>query len=30
VHCIVETRDAAHIAALRERLLREGFALSPA
>ena len=30
VHCIVETRDAAHVAALRERLLREGFALSPA
>lgn len=30
VHCIVETRDAAHIAALRERLRREGFALAPA
>ena len=30
VHCVVETRDAAHIAALRERLLREGFALSSA
>jgi threonine dehydratase len=30
VHCVVETRDAAHIAALRERLLCEGFAISPA
>ena len=30
VHCVVETRDAAHIAGLRERLVREGFALSPA
>ena len=30
VHCVVETRDAAHVAALRGRLLREGFALSPA
>lgn len=30
VHCVVETRDAAHIAALRERLAREGFLLSPA
>ncbi len=30
VHCVVETRDAAHIAALRARLLREGFVLSPA
>lgn len=25
VHCIVETRDAGHIAALRDRLNREGF-----
>jgi threonine dehydratase len=25
VHCVVETRDADHIAALRERLAREGF-----
>ena len=30
VHCIVETRDVAHIAALRGRLLLEGFVLSPA
>ena len=30
VHCVVETRDAAHIAALRERLAREGFFLSSA
>ena len=30
VHCIVETRDGAHIATLRERLLREGFAIPPA
>ncbi len=30
VHCVVETRDAAHMAALRTRLAREGFALSPA
>lgn len=29
VHCIVETRDAGHIAALRERLDREGFHISP-
>jgi threonine dehydratase len=29
VHCIVETRDAGHIAALRERLDREGFLVSP-
>jgi threonine dehydratase len=29
VHCVVETRDAAHVATLRERLLREGFILSP-
>ncbi len=28
VHCVVETRDAEHIAALRERLNREGFRLS--
>jgi threonine dehydratase len=28
VHCVVETRDAAHIAALRARLAREGFTLS--
>jgi threonine dehydratase len=25
VHCVVETRDAGHIAAVRERLTREGF-----
>lgn len=25
VHCVLETRDAEHIAALRERLTREGF-----
>lgn len=25
VHCVIETRDAEHIAALRERLNREGF-----
>jgi threonine dehydratase len=25
VHCVVETRDASHIAAVRERLAREGF-----
>jgi threonine dehydratase len=30
VHCVVETRDAAHITALRARLEREGFALTPA
>jgi threonine dehydratase len=30
VHCVVETRDAAHIAELRARLAREGFALSHA
>ena len=28
VHCVVETRDAAHIAALYERLNREGFHVS--
>lgn len=28
VHCVVETRDAAHIAALRARLEREGFRLT--
>lgn len=28
VHCIVETRDAGHIAVVRERLTREGFVLS--
>jgi len=28
VHCVIETRDADHIAALRERLNREGFALA--
>jgi threonine dehydratase len=28
VHCVVETRDAAHIASLRERLNRAGFCLS--
>ena len=28
VHCIVETRDAGHIAALRARLTREGFQVS--
>jgi threonine dehydratase len=27
VHCVVETRDAQHIAAMRERLIREGFPL---
>lgn len=27
VHCVVETRDAEHIAALRQRLKREGFAI---
>jgi threonine dehydratase len=25
VHCVVETRDADHISALRDRLIREGF-----
>lgn len=30
VHCIVETRDAGHIAELRERLDTEGFHISPA
>jgi threonine dehydratase len=30
VHCVVETRDADHIATLRERLNREGFSLRPA
>jgi len=30
VHCVVETRDAAHIAALRARLVREGFAIRDA
>jgi len=29
VHCVVETRDADQIAALRERLGREGFQISP-
>jgi len=29
VHCVVETRDAEHIAALCERLDREGFQISP-
>ena len=29
VHCIVETRDADHIAALRGRLAQEGFQISP-
>jgi len=29
VHCIVETRDAGHIGALRERLDKEGFHISP-
>jgi threonine dehydratase len=29
VHCVVETRDVEHIAALRERLDREGFQISP-
>ncbi|MGO9479603.1 MAG: pyridoxal-phosphate dependent enzyme, partial [Limisphaerales bacterium] len=28
VHCVVETRDAAHIAIIRERLDQEGFRLS--
>lgn len=28
VHCVLETRDADHIAALRTRLVKEGFALS--
>jgi len=28
VHCVVETRDAEHIAAVRERLMREGFVVS--
>ena len=28
VHCVVDTRDAAHIASLRGRLLREGFQVS--
>lgn len=28
VHCVVETRDAAHIASLCERLNREGFCIS--
>jgi threonine dehydratase len=30
VHCVVETRDADHIASLRERLNREGFNPRPA
>ncbi len=30
VHCVVETRDAEHINALRERLTREGFLQPPA
>jgi threonine dehydratase len=29
VHCVVETRDAEHIAVLRERLDKEGFQISP-
>ena len=29
VHCVVETRDVAHIAELRQRLGKEGFAVSP-
>jgi threonine dehydratase len=28
VHCVVETRDAAHIAIIRERLDKEGFRVS--
>jgi threonine dehydratase len=28
VHCVVETRDAAHIKTLKERLMREGFRVS--
>jgi threonine dehydratase len=28
VHCVVETRDAAHIEALRERFVREGFTIA--
>ena len=28
VHCVIETRDAQHIATLRERLVAEGFPLS--
>jgi hypothetical protein len=28
VHCVVETRDAAHIAIIRERLDQEGFRVS--
>lgn len=28
VHCVVETRDAAHIASIRERLDKEGFRVS--
>jgi threonine dehydratase len=30
VHCIVETRDAEHIAVVRERLQREGFSVAEA
>jgi len=30
VHCVVETRDAAHISALRQRFVREGFQIAPA
>jgi threonine dehydratase len=30
VHCVVETRDAAHISSLRQRFVREGFQISPA
>jgi len=29
VHCVVETRDAGHIAALCGRLAKEGFQISP-
>jgi threonine dehydratase len=29
VHCVVETRDASHIASLHERLNREGFKVQP-
>src|SRR5262249_46022969 len=28
VHCVVETRDAAHIASVRRRLAREGFGVT--
>jgi threonine dehydratase len=30
VHCVLETRDAAHISALRLRFAQEGFQISPA